>query len=550
MRIVGQKIMKTKKKFTFPKFKFIFNKNKEMSGSSVILIKGSLLTCIILSIASGFIDLAFFSGLSKSLLHLGTFPLYAAILYTLISIGFISAKFWCAMKIGMIRELKARLEARSINWAYRLNKAVIPWHVAHKFLIAVSILTALSLSVNSIGAGIRTMEQNINNMQKDAELLLDLNKSVNDGQKDNRSAKKDNITGQLTAQQNVVANFDNQWKYVEDYRRRRDLLVEEKQTADEDRAKEIDAEITRLRRDSANKAPEGVTFNNIEYVDEYTIKNQLLSKAKSFEVIDSSSYIEEGIAYDQAQIEDTIRALIDKEYRFPNGDPIKFTNEDGSLVNVQLAISRLQNGIAHWQNDTGDVGESSKIFTMISVYINADAKAGGMGVSEWMMMIFIAIAGIVQEFLIALFTPKAAIDRKLLSQVSQYLLWENKEQKERFLISVYTDYVGDGIINEEDFNFKCAKCVSLMEQTEDDIVFKYSKKAKEAAKKEKKEKEQAQAAATIVQKPAPVVKKEQPVAKVEIPVRPTKVEEVKKEETEQQYSSAVDDLISEIEGLV
>lgn len=549
MRTVGQKIMaKAKKKFTFPKIKFTFNKNKEMNRSSVILIKGSLLTCIILSIASGFIDLAFFSGLSKSLLHLGTFPLYAAILYTLISIGFISAKFWCAMKIGMIKELQARLEARSINWAYRLNRAIIPWHIAHKFLIAVSILTALSLSVNSIGAGIRTMEQNINNMQKDAELLLELNKSVNDGQKDNRSAKKDNISGQLTAQQNVVANFDNQWKYVEDYRKRRDALNEERLIADEDRVKEIDTEITRLRRDAANKAPEGVTFNNIEYVDEYTIKNQLLSKAKSFEVIDSSSYIEEGIAYDQAQIEDTIRALIDKEYKFPNGEPINFMNEDGSLVNVQLAISRLQNGIAHWQNDTGDVGESSKIFTMISVYINADAKAGGMGVSEWMMMIFIAIAGIVQEFLIALFTPKATIDRKLLSQVSQYLLWENKEQKERFLISVYTDYVGDGIINEEDFNFKCAKCVSLMEQSEDDIILKYSKKAKEAAKKEK-EKTQAPVITTITAK-SPIVKKEQPTAKAEIPVRPAKVEEIKKEEVEPQYSSAVDDLISEIEGLV
>lgn len=472
---------KTEKKaprIQFPKFNFVFNKNRERISSSTILIKGNLLTCIVLSIASGFIDLAFFSGLSKSLLHLGTIPIYAAILYTLISVGFISAKFWCAMKIGMIKELRARLEARNIRWANRLNKALVPWHIAHKFLIAVSIITALSLSVNSIGAGIRTMEQNINNMQKDAQLLIELNNSVNEGQRDNRSAKKDNITGQLTAQQNVVANFDNQWKYVDEYRKRRDILNSEKETADDERKQEIDAELYRIRREAANKAPEGVTFNNIEYIDEYTIKNQLLNKAKNFEVIDSSSYIEEGIAYDKGQIEDTIRALMDKEYKYPNGELIKFVNEDGSLVNVQLAISRLQNGISRWQNDTGDVGESSKIFTMIAVYINADSKAGGMGMSEWMMMIFIAIAGIVQEYLIALFTPKAAIDRKLLSQVSQYLLWENKEQKERFLISVYTDYVGDGIINETDFNYKCSKCVSLMEQTEDDIIQKFSKKKK------------------------------------------------------------------------
>lgn len=475
---MAKKIVKKLPKFQLPKFSFLFDKNRERLSSSTVLIKGNLLTCIVLSIASGFIDLAFFSGLSKSLLHLGTIPIYAAILYTLISIGFISAKFWCAMKIGMIKELRARLEARGMRWANRLGKALVPWHIAHKFLITVSIITALSLSVNSIGAGIRIMEQNINNMQKDAQLLIDLNNSVNEGQRDNRSAKKDSITGQLTAQQNVVSLFDEQWEYVRDYRKRRDALNAERDTADAERRQEIDAELGRIKRDAANKAPEGVTFSNIDFVDEYTIKNKLLDKAKSFEVIDSSSYIEEGIAYDKGQIEDTIRALMDKEYKYPNGELIKFVNEDGTLVNVQLAISRLQNGISRWQNDTGDVGESSKIFTMVAVYINADAKAGGMGMSEWMMMVFIAIAGIVQEYLIALFTPKAAIDRKLLSQVSHYLLWENKEQKERFLISVYTDYVGDGIINEEDFNFKCSKCVSLMEQTEDDIIQKFSKKKK------------------------------------------------------------------------
>ena len=135
-----------------------------------------------------------------------------------------------------------------------------------------------------------------------------------------------------------------------------------------------------------------------------------------------------------------------------------------------------------WQSDTGDVGESSKIFTLIATYMNADVKAGGMGVSEWMMMILIAIFGIVQEFLIYIFTPKAVIDRKLLSQVSQYLRWKDEVEKERFLISVYKDYVGDGIINREDYEAKCKKCVELMEESEEDIIAKYSKKNKAVVK--------------------------------------------------------------------
>lgn len=470
------------------KIKINWSLKNNKIDSSTILINGVLFTCIILSIASGFIDLTFFSGLSKSLFHIGTIPIPAAVLYTIISIGFILAKFWCAMQIGMLKELKARLLVKGKDWANNLKKALLPWQIVHKFLIAVSIITALSLSVNSIGVGIRKMEQNIKNMSYDAEQLLVLQNSVRDGNKDMRGASKENISGQVKAQQNVAKDFDEKWKYVKDYRTKRDTLNIEKEIADEERAKQIEEEILKLKKDAVNLAPEGVTNSNIDWVEEYTIKNKLLENAKKFETIDATSSIQSGIDFDKSEIESTIKALADKEYRTPDGELISFTNEDGNLVDVQLAISRLQNGISEWQSDTGDVGESSKIFTLIATYINADAKAGGMGISEWMLMILIALFGIVQEFLIYLFTPKATIDRKLLSQVSNYMMWEDEEEKERFLISVYKSYVGDGIINQENYEAKCKKCVSLMQETEDDVIAKWSKKGIKP-KVEKKEKE-------------------------------------------------------------
>jgi hypothetical protein len=54
-----------------------------------------------------------------------------------------------------------------------------------------------------------------------------------------------------------------------------------------------------------------------------------------------------------------------------------------------------------------------------------------------------------------------------------------EEEKERFLISVYKSYVGDGIINQDDYEAKCKKCVNLMEDNEDDVIAKYSKKKKQ-----------------------------------------------------------------------
>ena len=455
------------------KIKFNWSLKNNKIDSSTILINGVLFTCIILSIASGFIDLTFFSGLSKSLFHVGTIPIPAAVLYTVISIGFILAKFWCAMQIGMLKELKARLLAKGKDWANNLKKALLPWQIVHKFLITVSIITALSLSVNSIGVGIRKMEQNIKNMSYDAETLIELNKSANSGEKEKREAAKDNIAGAINAKDDARKEVDRYYSRLVQYQ-------EEYFSIPEDDTEARQAVISKIVREIP-----GAVEKNAIYFTKADLQRSIQKTASANETVNDTSLYEEAVAYDKSQIEATILALADKKYKTPDGELISFTNEDGSLVDVQIAISRLQNGISEWQSDTGDVGESSKIFTLIATYINADAKAGGMGISEWMLMILIALFGIVQEFLIYLFTPKATIDRKLLSQVSNYMMWKDEEEKERFLISVYKSYVGDGIINQENYEAKCKKCVSLMQETEDDVIAKWSKK--EVKPKEKKE---------------------------------------------------------------
>ena len=537
---------RSRKKIFLPKFKFLFDKDSEALSSTTILVKGNLLTCIILSIASGFIDLAFFSGLSKSLLHMGTIPMSAAILYTMISIGFISAKFWCAMKLGMVKELETRLQAKGFAWAKNLKKAQIPWHIAHKFLIAISIITALSLSVNSIGAGIRTMEQNIKNMSADTEQLLTLSKSVREGVEDQRQAKKSNITGALTARddakQEVERYFGHLVKYQEEYFALSD--EEKKGEAGQKIIQKIVQEIP------------GTTTKNAISFDKSKLQKAIQKTATSNETIDDASIYKEAVDYDKSEIETSLKALVDKEYRTPSGELIKFTNDDGSLVDVQLAISRLQQGIAKWQSDTGDVGESSKIFTLVATYINADAKAGGMGISEWMMMIFIALAGTVQEFLIALFTPKAAIDRKLLRQVSQYLEWSSIEEKERFLIEVYIEYEGDGVINQVQFENKVQKSVKIMEQTVDGIINKYTciKSDKEQKLLEKLDIAQEKINDAAIENKE--LKNQLIVLKNQLDTAHSEVEKVHEKQEkrrivkQEEFSSQVDDAVKEIEGLI
>lgn len=443
---------------------------KPVINTTTVSNTGILFTCILLSIASGFIDLTFFSGLSKSLFHVSTISVPAALLYTVISLGLISGKFWCAMRIGSLKELQTRLKNEGYKWWRNINKVKIRWHAAHKFLIGISIITALSLSVNSIGSGVRSIEQTIKNMSNDANELIELNSSVNQGVQDKRISQRSNITGSINAQETAKQEVAKAWGRIETYQLELDKIEESDLTDEEKRVKKNE-----LKKAAVSRAPKGVNSSNIDYMTETQLRSIMQAQAQANETLDVSAIYEEGIEYDKQQIEDKIRALAEKEYKDPDGSLINFLDENNNPINIQTAISRLQGSINKWQApDAGDVGESSKIFTLIATYIKVDTKAGGMGVSEWMLLILIAIVGIVQEFLIALFTPKSTIDRKLLYNYDAY--FGEDFNIDLFLLKTYKDYLKKGVINQKDYEAKAQKCVELMEDTIEDDIARYSKK--------------------------------------------------------------------------
>ena len=122
------------------------------------------------------------------------------------------------------------------------------------------------------------------------------------------------------------------------------------------------------------------------------------------------------------------------------------------------------------------------MFALVATYIKAAPSAGGMGVSEKMLMVFIIFLGILQEIGIAACTPSATIDRGTLSLVSKYCKWQNNEEKEDFLIETYIEYIGDGVINEKDLEDKCQKSVRQKFRTKQSIIEQYSPKPKTAKK--------------------------------------------------------------------
>lgn len=429
----------------------VHNKSK-----SSRLVNGLTFTCILLSLSSGLVDITCYSGVSVSTFHVAVIPIAASLLYTAISIGLISGKFFAAENIGMLNELRTQLETNNFTWAKSVNKNIIPWHIAHKGLILISLLTSLSMSVNSVGTGIRKQQQNIANMSADAEQLIELNNSVKSGVNSKREAAKSTITGNITAKDDAKQEVDRYYDRLVSYQGEYLAL------SDEDKAGEKgQAIITKI----VNEIP-GASRRNAIYFTKADLQKSIQSTATKNETVDDSSIYEEAVAYDKGQIEEQLKAIADKEYRTPDGELIQFTDAEGNVVNVQLAISRLQTGISAWQLDNGDVGESSKVFTMMATYIKSDEKAGGMGTAEKLLMGFIFFTGILQEFLIYLCTPAAAIDRDILARVKG-LHFKDKNEMEDFLLKVYDIYHEKGILNDDQYDYKCAKCYRILAEDRD-----------------------------------------------------------------------------------
>ena len=125
--------------------------------------KGELRTFLIASGESGFIDLVFFSGLSVALYSLFGFKVIpAGLVLGLMSVVIIFGKAWCAMRVSQINELTSHLKAlKHEDCCKALRKPKRFWGALHKLCMSISLLTAMSLSVVSVGDGIRK-NQNAN----------------------------------------------------------------------------------------------------------------------------------------------------------------------------------------------------------------------------------------------------------------------------------------------------------------------------------------------------------------------------------------------------
>lgn len=483
---------------------------KPQLNSTKILINGKLLTCIGLSIVSGLIDLVFFSNISKSLYELfGYIAIPAGLLMAFMSIWFSAGKFFVATQLAALSELKTRLLSFGYSWGKSLTKPQVKWHIVHKLLIALSILTSISLSSISIGTGISKKAQMVNTLTEyieEGKQYKNINNAI-------RQTMRTSTLEKASSGGSVEKNADKQaelqtslvWEEVSLWQQEYNTITYN--TSSKEKMEELNGlspyeywskKNGKLRTLLAQNDYTGPTSEialsklnrsaiktNIR--DNLIVSGNVDTDRSDRAVEDLKQFGEE----DMLEAKGWLKKLNAQEIIDPNtGNVVKF-NESGEVISVLVgtAISKLEVLRQDWINDTGDTGSSAKIFTQIGEMIAAftnnasvdlnnvvtnQSASGSLGPTELMMMVFIMFSGILCEFLIALFTPKAAIDRKLLSQFNQYFDIKDFDIN-KFMFTVYKDYLDIGIISQKEFDLESKKCINLSEITFEDALKKYSK---------------------------------------------------------------------------
>lgn len=505
-----------------PKFKWFWKyneKDKALSRpvtSAQVLINGKLIVFIFCSLVSAFINLVFISNLSKSNYDIGTLiSVPAAVLLGSLSIGLDIAKFLLAIQVNTLNELIRKLS--KFSWVKNVKRAAIWWKSVYITFIILSVITSMSLSSISIGAGITRNANLINQIDEyiiQGEQYTNINAGADAVTRENLISKATD-TSEKDARdyaENAVSEIEEfiavvgpivSAEYVDD-----ENLEDGGKTAIQKKneaLKPYEARRTKINNILKGAGYRARSFDELVAFNTMTLAADI--KQKRLEYLQSSSNdiaVEKlGELKENTNVEiyswlETLNALslINPKTK----EPMVFDTSTDKPANVlaKSATQMLKALRVDVENDSGDIGSSSKIFMQfgsifaskklgdkdLQAALNVKAQ-GSFGATEIMMMGMLLFLSLLCELAINLFSPKTNISRKMLSQFSEY--FDPDFDVDDFMMDVYIDQLKFGVLDRDAFDRKSKKAVELTEITKDSLYEKYSKKNKTIGLKESKE---------------------------------------------------------------
>lgn len=484
-----------------PSINFFWNK-KRPTSSAEVLIDGKLVVFIFCSLVSAFINLVFISNLTKADYSIGTIlSIPAAVLLGSLSIGLDTAKFLLAIQVNTLSELCRKLS--KFSWVRKVKLATAWWRSIYIIFIVLSIITSISLSTISIGAGI----------SRNANMIASIDEYILQGE---QYTNINSAAGDVTRKNLIEKATDTSEKEAREYADEAVALIEEFQvkitpilndnslTTEE---KEEKLSIYESERSKINNILKGAgyrarSFKELSEFNTLTIASDI--KQKRLEYLKSNSNdiaVEKlGELTDNTNQEilswlETLNAL--NLVNPKTGETVVFSTDENKAATVlaKSALTLLKALRVDVENDSGDIGSSSKIFMQVGgawdarhigdkdlqAALNVKTK-GSFGSTEVMMMGMLLFLSLLCELAINLFSPKTNISRKMLSQFSEY--FDPDFDVNDFMLDLYLDQIYFGVLDRETFDRKARKAVELSFIDKNYLYNLYSPKNQDKPKEE------------------------------------------------------------------
>ena len=475
---------KIKSGIRLPKFVWF----KQNHVGEAILINGKIVVFVLCSIISSLINLVFISNLTKESYDIGSIlSIPAAIFLGILSVGLDASKTIHVIQVNSLNEMYRKLS--QFPWSKSIKKTLNKWTTVYLLYVVLSIVTSVSLSTISIGAGI-TRNANLLNLIdtqiKEGEKYLEI-----DGASKDANFKHIINSATDSSEEDAIAFAKNMmteiWPFIEEYKTERTSF--EDAGYDVNSIEEIEWDGNKIipssywdkrNRDVKNKlinaghpgVSGGSAIMNLNRVDVEKIIRQnklsLTETKKSENAIEklndlSSQSMQEALGWIS-----TINSL--KMVNPKTGEVATFDiDETNPKVSVSSALTQLKALRVDVESDSGDIGSSSKIFMQVGSWIDGATEKKtdltnvldnknqiSFGTVEILMMVMLLFLSLLCELAINQFAPTIKVSRKMLGQFRHCL--PKEFDINLFMLNLNNELRDYDLISDEELEYQIDYC--------------------------------------------------------------------------------------------
>lgn len=474
---------KVKRGIRLPRFVWF----KQNHVGEAILINGKIVVFILCSVISSLINLVFISNLTKESYDIGSIlSIPAAIFLGILSVGLDASKTIHVIQVNSLNEMYRKLS--QFPWSKSIKKTLNKWTTVYLLYVVLSIITSVSLSTISIGAGI-TRNANLLNLIdtqiKEGEKYLEIDGASKDANFKHiiKSATDSSEEDAITFARNQITEI---WPFIEEYKTERASFIDA--GYDVNSTKEIEWDGNKIipssywdkrNRDVNNRLTNaghdkvsGSAIMNLNRANvERVIQQNRLSLTetrKSENAIEklndlSSQSMQEALGWIS-----TINSL--KMVNPKTGEIASFDiDETNPKVSVSSALTQLKALRVDVESDSGDIGSSSKIFMQVGSWIDgATEKKSDLttvldnknqisfGTVEILMMVMLLFLSLLCELAINQFAPTIKVSRKMLGQFRHCL--PKEFDINLFMLNLNNELRDYDLISDEELEYQIDYC--------------------------------------------------------------------------------------------